>query len=131
MTDPLAQFDDAKARLEEIVAQARDHTGRAERLAEGSHDMKVTVRSPRGELMVTSRVGGAITAIQFTDAALTLSPHTLAQLTVTTIGRAQNAAAMRFAESAADQLGANSALAESLRADAERAFPSPSGGVGY
>src|SRR5690554_1239589 len=117
MTDPLADFDAARARLQTIVAEARANTGRAERVADQVHQLEATARSPRGELTVTSRAGGIITGIQFTDAALALAPASLAQLTVTTIAYAQHAAAIKFTESAASEFGADSSMADQLRAD--------------
>lgn len=131
MTDPLAEFEAAQARLRAMVAEARDNTSRAERVADDARSAQATSRSPRGELTVTSRAGGVVTGIQFTEAALELSPQALAQLTVTTIAQAQHAAAMRFAETAAGEFGSDSAIANTLKADAERAFPSPGGEMRY
>ncbi len=132
MTDPLAEFEAAQARLEKIVAEARANTVRAERVSDDARTVQATARSPRGELTVTSRAGGVVTAIQFTDDALELEPQALAQLTVATIAQAQHAAAVRFAQAAAGEFGTDSPIADSLRADAEQAFPSPgSGGARY
>lgn len=131
MTDPMDEFDAAQERLREIVDQARANTARAKRVADEARTAEATARSPRGELTVTSRAGGIITGIQFTDAAMDLAPHALAQLTVATIAQAQNVAALRFAESAGEQFGADSPAAEELRADAQRAFPSPDNGLRY
>jgi hypothetical protein len=131
-TDPVDEFDATQARLEAIMAEARANTVRASRVADQASTVEATARSSRGELTVTSRAGGVITAIEFSTDALELGPAALARITVTTIAEAQHAAALRFADQAAEELSANSPLADTLRADAERAFPSPNpGGLRY
>lgn len=129
MTEPedaLAAFEDARARLDELVAEARDRSVRASRVAEGALQT-ATARSPRGEVTVTAQAGGVIRRLDFSDAGFDLAPDALARLTVQTIAQAQHAAAQRFAESASRELGADSPIAAQLRADAERAFPAPGG----
>lgn len=126
--DPFAQFDAAAARLESIAAAARANTASATVLSEEARSATATVRSPKGEVTVTSRVGGVISSIDFTVEALALSPADLSRLTVETVARAQHAAATRFADAASEQFGPGSGLAEGLRADADRAFPLPDGG---
>lgn len=131
-TDPLASFDAAQARLERIAAEARANSVSASRLSDAVRTTHATARSPRGELTVTSRAGGVVTAVEFSGAALELAPAELGRLTVATIAEAQHAATTLFAELTAEELAATPALADALRADAERAFPPPgSGGLRY
>jgi len=124
-TDPFAEFDAAHARLEAIAAQARANTVRASKIADDVRTTVASARSSRGEITVTARAGGAITAIDFSDDAYELEPAVLSRIVIETIAQAQHAAATEFADRAAEQLGANSALADGLRADAEQAFPAP------
>lgn len=129
MTDPadaLAAFEDARARLDELVAESRDRSARAARVADHALET-ATARSPRGEVTVTAQAGGIVRAMEFSDAGFELGPAALARLAVQTIAQAQHAAAQRFAESASSELGADSPIAAQLRADAERAFPEPGG----
>jgi hypothetical protein len=130
-TDPLAAFDAAHARVEQISREARANAVHASRVSDAARSTQATVRSPRGEVSVTSKAGGVISAIEFSEAALELAATDLARLTVTTIAQAQHAATVQFAELTADEFAANPQLAASLRADAERAFPSPDAGLRY
>jgi len=130
MTDAYAEFDAAQARLQAIRAEARANTQRATLVADEARTTTATARSARGEVSVTSRAGGVITAIDFSDAAYELDPAALARLTVTTIAQAQHSAATAFAETAAVQLG-DPLLAASLMSDAEKAFPQPGSGLSY
>jgi len=127
--DFFADFDAAQARIEAIAAQARANTVHASRIADDVRTATATARSPRGEISVVSRVGGVIASVEYSDAAFDLAPGALARITVETIARAQHAASVQFADRASDELGADSALADGLRADAERAFPSPGDGL--
>lgn len=130
MTDPYAAFDAAQARLQAIRAEARANSQRAALVADEARTTTATARSPRGEVSVTSRAGGVISAIDFSEAALELEPAALSRLTIATIAEAQHAAAAEFADLAASQLG-DPALAATFRADAEKAFPQPGSGLGY
>lgn len=121
--DPLAEFAAAEARLSAIVAESRANRDQATQFAAEAKTTTATARSPRGEVSVTARVGGTITAVQFGDAAMRLTPAALAALTTKTIAAAQHDAAQAFANQAAYQFGANSPIAAQYRADAERAFP--------
>jgi len=130
VTDPYAEFDAAQARLQAIRGEARANARQAALVADEARTTTATARSPRGEVSVTSRAGGVITGIEFSEAALELEPAALSRLTVTTIAQAQHEAAADFARTAGEQLG-DPALAASFRADAETAFPQPGTGLSY
>lgn len=130
MTDPYAAFDAAQARLQAIRAEARANSRQAAIVADEARTTTATARSPRGEVSVTARAGGVVSAIEFTEAALELDPAALSRLTVAAIAQAQHAAATEFADLAASQLG-DPVLAATFRADAAKAFPQPGSGLGY
>ncbi|RLP82941.1 hypothetical protein D9V34_06750 [Mycetocola lacteus] len=123
--DPIDEFEAARAELQAISAQADANAQGAAALADDARTLQASVRSPRGEVTVTARVGGAISAVQFADAALSLRPAELSRLVETTIAQAQFQAAQRFADRAAEAFGTDSEIAAQLRADALAAFPEP------
>lgn len=127
-TDPMAQFDAARARLDAISARAHANTLSATVVADEARTAAASARSPRGEVVVTARAGGVISAVEFSQAALDLGAAALGRITAETIAEAQHAAATRFADRAAEEFVGNPELAAELRAEAEQAFPAPGGG---
>lgn len=123
--DIFEQFDAAKDRLANILAQAQANTVRASELAEQARTLQITMRSDGGEVTVTAGVGGVITAVEFGATAFDVSTTELSRLALHTIAAAQNAAANQFAERAAMGLPPDSALGSAWRDDANRAFPAP------
>lgn len=127
MADPTADldasFEDARRRLDDIVADADRNRERARTLAEQSRTITADVRSPRGEVVVRAGVGGRIDAITFGPGAESLGLDTLARLTVHTIADAQHAAMRRLAEQGAAQFGTDSDIARGLYRDADTGYP--------
>jgi DNA-binding protein YbaB len=127
MTDEFANLDTARQRIHQQVQDARERTAAIDLLAETVAATVATVRSPRGEVAVTSTSGGAITAVTLASAAVELAPEALSTLITATVAAAQRAAAELALGAAEQALGSGSALVEGLRSDIQSRFGSATG----
>jgi len=121
MSSPeLEGLDAARAR---VHAQADASRRANQALRELASEVEAAVghaQSAEGEIRVTAAVTGAVSAIQFSDAALEHSAADLARELIEVIAAAQRDAVLRAAAASAAQLGENHPLAAELRDSADR-----------
>lgn len=124
-SDPMDALDEARRRIGDLREQARANAERTSALSEDARSVVVTVASRHGEVQVTARVGGVIDDLTFNETAEDLSLAELATLTQRTIAEAQHKAMTALAARGAELFGDDSPITAQLRADADRAFPTP------
>ena len=122
MTEAFSDINSARARIQGQLAEARARTAVIEVLADEVTTTTATVRSPRGEVSVTSTASSIITDVTVSDDALDLHPDALGRVLRDTIAAAQRAAARLALEAAEESLGADNGFVAELRADVDSRF---------
>lgn len=122
MTDPFADVDSARARIQTQLAEAKARDAAITMLAQQVNAASATVHSPHRELSVTATASATITSVTLTAEALELGESALGRLITETITRAQRAAADQALTAAEQTLGAESSFVAGLRTDVDTRF---------
>jgi len=127
MTDPFADVDSARARIQSQLDEARARDAAITVLAEQVTAASATVRSPNGEVTVTATAAAVISDVTVSEAGRELAGSALGRLITETIARAQRAAAEQALAAAEQSLGSDSSFVAGLRADVDSRFGPPTG----
>jgi DNA-binding protein YbaB len=114
---------EALRRIDGQVAQAAAHADQMQVLAEQISQISAEVSSPRGEVSLRVDVGGRLTDITFTSAALELSPRALSSLVLDAVSEGYRRASSASVDLATDALGPQSTTVAHLRDGVEANAP--------
>ncbi|MFG6402574.1 YbaB/EbfC family nucleoid-associated protein [Microbacterium sp. P04] len=117
------EVQEALRRINAQAAQAVQNAERMQQLAGEIQQISAEVTSPGNELSIQVDVGGRLTDVRFTAAALSLRPDQLSKLLLDALEegyRRTSEASVALAESA---LGENSATVAGIRSNAETYAP--------
>jgi len=130
MSDEMfAEIEAARARVDAQIAEAEQRRSAMDQLAGEVKELSASARSARGEVTATALPGGKVSAVQFSDAALSLGPGALSRLATSTIAQAQHEAASAAVERTAQLLGDDSPFVHELRARVHESFPAADNGI--
>ncbi|KAA9151023.1 YbaB/EbfC family nucleoid-associated protein [Amycolatopsis acidicola] len=126
MSDPLSGQDgDPAARVDQLVAQAKEKARRYRAMQAAVGQVSVTESSPDGLVSVTVDSAGNVTDLRITDKVKELSGAQVSAAVLTTLRRAQSRLPERLGEVMAETIGDDPQTMDTIIGNYRAKFPEP------